>query len=261
MDPDDSSPVTPLDLRHGATTDVGLVRETNQDSLLAQPPVFAVADGMGGHAGGEVASRIAVEELAALGAGPWDPRSGTEAVVACLARAQTRIVDYGQAQRGTHRRWASGTTVVVALPVEDAGEPAWLVVNLGDSRAYGLGPEGMRQVSVDHSVVQELVAAGRISPEQAAEHPERHVLTRALGSPGGAQPDAFTVPMAAAPRMMLCSDGVNGMLTDQAIADVLGAHDDPEEAARALVRAAVEAGGVDNATAVVVDAVGRPPGT
>lgn len=245
----------PVDLHHGAATDVGLVRTVNEDSMLVAPPVFVVADGMGGHSGGDVASRMVVEEFARL-ADDYDPGRGTEQVADAFSRAQARIVEYGDAHRLAQPGWHAGTTAVVAVLVEDDGTPCWLLANLGDSRVYRLVDDRLDQVSVDHSVVQELVDAGQITAEQAAVHPERHVITRALGSPAGHQPDFFLVPLAAAERLLLCSDGVSGMIEDRVIEGILASVADPRDAADALVRAALEAGGRDNATAVVVDVVG-----
>ena len=247
-----------VDLHHGSATDVGLVRTVNEDSMLVAPPVFVVADGMGGHSGGDVASRIVVEEFGRL-ADDYDPQRGTEQVADAFARAQTRIIEYGDAHRATQPGWHAGTTAVVAALIEDEGVPSWLLANLGDSRIYRLVGGGLDQVSRDHSVVQELVDAGQITAEEAAVHPERHVITRALGSPAWIRPDFFLVPLGSAERLLLCSDGVSGMIEDSAIEQILGSVTDPRDAADALVRAALEAGGRDNATAVVVDVVGLVP--
>lgn len=245
-----------VDLHHGAATDVGHVRTVNEDSFLVAPPVFVVADGMGGHAGGDVASRIVVEEFARLVEEGYDPRRGAEHVAETLARSQTRIVEYGEGQRAEQPRWHAGTTAVVAALVDDAGTTKWLLVNLGDSRIYRYADGHLDQVSVDHSVVQELVDAGEITAEEAAVHPERHVITRALGSPEGVRPDFFLLPLTAVERLVLCSDGISGMIADSEIAAILESVPDPRDAADALVRAALDAGGRDNATAVVVDVVG-----
>ncbi|MCD6639958.1 MAG: protein phosphatase 2C domain-containing protein [Nocardioides sp.] len=244
-----------VDLHHGAATDVGHVRKVNEDSFLVAPPVFAVADGMGGHSGGDVASRIAVEEFARL-AEELDPTRGAEGVAAAFSRAHARIVQYADAHRATQPGWHAGTTAVVALLIDDAGETKWLLANLGDSRVYRLSGGGLDQVSVDHSVVQELVDAGHITPEQASRHPERHVITRALGSPEGIHPDFFLLPLGSVERLLLCTDGVSGMIGDATIAHLLETVSDPRDAADALVQAALAAGGRDNATAVVVDVVG-----
>ncbi len=246
-----------VDLHHGASSDVGHVRKVNEDSFLVAPPLFVVADGMGGHSGGDVASRIVVEEFARLSEEGYDPRGGAEAVVATLTRCQARIRDYATAQSGTGQSVHAGTTVVVALLVEDENGPKWLLANLGDSRIYRLVDDRLDQVSVDHSVVQELIDAGEITPAQAVEHPERHVITRALGAAlESLEPDFFLLPLAAAERILLCSDGVTGMISDERVASILLDNDDPRDAADALVQAALAAGGRDNATAVVVDVVG-----
>jgi protein phosphatase len=244
-----------VDLHHGAATDVGLVRTVNEDSFLVCPPVFVVADGMGGHSGGDVASQIVVEEFQKL-ADSYDPARGAEQVADTFARAQSRIVDYGDAHRALSPGWHAGTTAVVAVLVDDQGVTKWLLANLGDSRIYRITEGRLEQVSVDHSVVQELIDAGEITPEEASVHPERHVITRALGSPEGIRPDFFLLPLGSVERLLLCSDGVTGMIEDKEIEEILESVADPRDAADQLVRAAVAAGGRDNATAVVVDVVG-----
>lgn len=249
--------MTQVELHHGAATDVGSVRETNEDAYLVAPPVFAVADGMGGHENGDVASRIVVEEFARLAEAGFDPTAGPAAVARVLEAAQERIRDY--ADQGGGARRSPGTTVVAALLVEDEGVPAWLLVNLGDSRIYAVMDGRLRRVSTDHSVVQELVDAGQITEEQAAEHPERHVITRALGGPRLEPADQFLVRASDVQRLLLCSDGISGLVDDDEIAAVLDANADPRDAADGLVAAALRAGGDDNATAVVVDVVGLVP--
>jgi PPM family protein phosphatase len=243
-----------VDLHHGASTDVGLVRKVNEDSYLVAPPVFVVADGMGGHSGGDVASQMVVEEFQRL-AESYDPRRGAELVADAFTRAQARIVDYGDAHRAMQPGWHAGTTAVVAVLVVDDGVTKWLLANLGDSRIYALNGDGLVRVSVDHSLVQELVDAGRITEEEAAIHPERHIVTRALGGPDDVEPDYFLLSLADARRILLCSDGVTGMVDDGEIAKLLTASADPRDVADRLVAAALSAGGIDNATAVVVDAV------
>lgn len=252
--------MTAVELHHGAATDVGRVREVNEDSYLACPPVFVVADGMGGHDGGDVASRIVVEEFARLAADGYDPEDGPASIAETLRACQARISEYAAAQRARGATgFRAGTTAVVAMLVEDAGTPHWLLANLGDSRVYKFRDGDLDQVSVDHSLVQELVDSGAISEADAAVHPERHVITRALGVPeqrNEARADYFLLPLPAAERLLLCSDGVSGMLETDEIAEILRRTDDPRDAADAVVAAAVAAGGRDNATAVVVDVVG-----
>jgi protein phosphatase len=204
-----------------------------------------------------VASGIVVEEFARLAEDGYDPRHGSEVVARTLAAAHERITEYAAEQsRRTGRDFQAGTTAVVALLVEDDEAPKWLLANLGDSRIYRIVERRLEQVSVDHSVVQELIDSGRITAEEASVHPERHVITRALGSPEGIRPDFFLLPLGSVERLLLCSDGVTGMIDDTEIEEILESVADPRDAADALVRAAVAAGGRDNATAVVVDVVG-----
>ncbi|MDP3892096.1 PP2C family serine/threonine-protein phosphatase [Nocardioides sp.] len=242
-----------VSLHFGSHTHVGRVRAVNEDSFLAVPPVFVVADGMGGHHGGDMASRLAVEEFAQLGDASYDAHAGAEAIAGALRESQRRIVDFG---RGGPAQSSPGTTVVAALLVEEPEGSQWLLTNLGDSRIYKMSGDSLEQVSVDHSLVQELVDAGTITAEDAAHHPERHVVTRALGGSVVSEADFFLLPVSAAPRLLLCSDGVNGMLSDAEMSRILLGAPDPRDAADQLVAAAVEAGGRDNATAVVVDVMG-----
>jgi serine/threonine protein phosphatase PrpC len=245
-----------VEVHHGAATDVGRVRAVNEDSHLSAPPVFVVADGMGGHQGGDVASRIVVEEFARLADEGYDPRRGADVIAATLRDVQRRIEEYAADQRAeSGEEFQAGTTAVVGLLVEDDEGPKWLLANLGDSRIYRYAAGSLQQVSVDHSVVQELVDAGSITPEEAAVHPARHVITRALGGAEFADADYFLLPLPRVERLLLCSDGVNGMIDDARIAEILGQGGDAQDAADRLVAAAVEAGGRDNATAVVVDVV------
>ena len=255
--------MTRVELHYGAATDVGQVREVNEDSYLAAPPLFVVADGMGGHDGGDVASRIVVEEFARLAEEGYDPRRGAEAVAETLAACHDRITAYAEEQsRRTGRDFQAGTTAVVALLVEDEQDdgttatPKWLLANLGDSRIYRFVDGELEQVSVDHSLVQELVDEGSISQAEMAFHPARHVVTRALGGPEPVDADYFLLPLPNAERLVLCSDGITEMIDDDAVAAILGEATDPRDAADRLVAEAVRAGGRDNATAVVVDVMG-----
>ncbi|MDN5894311.1 MAG: protein phosphatase 2C domain-containing protein [Nocardioides sp.] len=244
-------------LHCGAATDVGRVRQTNEDAYFASSPVFVVADGMGGHQAGEIASAIAVEEFARLAHEGYDETRGPQVVADTLQEAQRRIQEYGDDHRGPDdQAWYAGTTVAAALLAADEEGPKWLLANMGDSRIYKLHNGEIDQVSVDHSLVQELVDAGELDTDAAAHHPERHVITRALGGPVLRDPDFFVLPLGSAERLMLCSDGVSGMIDVGVIADLMREVEDPRDAAERLVAAAVAAGGEDNATAVVVDVVG-----
>jgi PPM family protein phosphatase len=255
--PDEPSVTGQVELAYGAATDVGLVREVNEDAYLAEPPVFVVADGMGGHDGGDIASRMVVEEFERLVETGYDPGRGAYVVTQTLLACQRRLEEYGATHRGSDGgRWRGGTTAVVAMLVENRQGPRWLLANLGDSRIYRYTSDALHRVSVDHSLVQELVDAGMITEEDALVHPERHIITRALGGPEPAVPDVFVLPFDQAERVLLCTDGVTGMIDDHALATLLAAHADPREAAEQVVAAAVAAGGIDNATAVIVDVVG-----
>jgi len=161
-----------VEVRHGASTDVGLVRAVNEDSYLSEPPVFVVADGMGGHQGGDVASRIVVEEFARLADEGYDPRRGADTIAATLQGSQRRIEEYAAAQRAeSGGEFQAGTTAVVGLLVEDDEGAKWLLANLGDSRIYRYAAGSLEQVSVDHSVVQELIDAGSITPRRLPSIP------------------------------------------------------------------------------------------
>ena len=235
-----------LRVRAGAATHVGRVREHNEDSLIADGMVFAVADGMGGHAAGEVASRIAVEALATL---VEHPPARTEDVADVLRQANDGILrsqDRHPDQRGM------GTTVAGLTVVETGGVDHWVVFNIGDSRVYRLADDGLTQVTRDHSEVRELMDAGLIDAEEAARHPMRNIITRSLGADHAPSPDVWVLPPTAGERFVVCSDGLSNELDDAEILRVAGEHDDPQVAAEELVAAAVRAGGRDNVSVVVV---------
>lgn len=248
----DGAPVG-VSLYHGAATDVGLVRAVNEDAFVAGGRAYAVADGMGGHRGGDVASRIAVEELAALTTAPaLTCGAARDAVRAAVVRVQRRLRELAEQPDSPGH---AGTTVVVAVLADAEPEPTWVVAHLGDSRLYVRDTDGLRQVTRDHSVVQQLLDAGAIGPEDVASHPERAVVTRALTALDAGEPDFSEVPVSAGQRLVLCSDGVSGLVPEATMAEVT-ATGSPQEAADLLVSTALAAGGNDNATAVVVDVVG-----
>ncbi len=199
-----------------------------------------------------------VEEFARLAATGYDPSHGVADLVArTLKSCRARIGEYDAEQRGRGAEdFQAGTTAVVAVLIEEHGEPKWLLANVGDSRIYRFNQGVLEQVSVDHSVVQELMEAGLLTEQDAAVHPERHIITRALSGQEAVEADYFVLPLSAAERLILCSDGVSGMIDDAAIGAIMRETDDPRDAADQVVAAAVAAGGRDNATAVVVDVVG-----
>ncbi|WP_255769699.1 PP2C family protein-serine/threonine phosphatase [Pseudarthrobacter sulfonivorans] len=236
-----------LSLSYGYGTDRGLRRELNEDSFIASDPVFAVADGMGGHEAGEIASGMCVRALAAMPQLATGERSITAAVLQqYLLRADTAI------REATGAR--AGTTLTGAVVVEQMGMPYWLVLNIGDSRTYRLSQGHFAQVSVDHSEVQELVDAGEITPAQAAVHPRRHVVTRALGTGDETEADYWLLPVEEGDRILICSDGLNAELTDEHIFRILSTVAHPQDAVDALIQAALRNGGRDNVTVIVVDA-------
>ncbi|WP_232676282.1 PP2C family serine/threonine-protein phosphatase, partial [Nocardioides sp. R-C-SC26] len=222
-----------VELHHGSATDVGRVREVNEDAFLVAPPLFVVADGMGGHDRGDAASRIVVEVFGTLAtdAASADNVSATRAVEAALVECHRRLAALDEAGRASgDDHFSAGTTAVVALLVTGSGEPRWLLANLGDSRVYRYHDGVLEQLSTDHSVVQELVDAGEISRADAALHPERHVVTRALG--GEILPDAdfFLAPVADAERLLLCTDGVSGLIDDATMARIMAGGGGPPPA-------------------------------
>ncbi|WP_166845540.1 PP2C family serine/threonine-protein phosphatase [Isoptericola sp. BMS4] len=242
-----SVPVS-IGLLWGASTHQGARRRLNEDSYLAGGSVFFVADGMGGHDAGEVASAAAVEALAPL----------RESAVVHEDDVRCRVATAHDAVRAieTAPGRGAGTTLSGLVLTDQGGEPYWLVVNVGDSRTYRSTNGVLEQVSVDHSEVQELVDAGRITADQAATHPRRHVVTRALGAPDDPEPDFWFLPVHAGDRMLVCSDGLTVELGDRRIAEVLLMEADPQRAADRLVAEALEAGGRDNITVIVVGATG-----
>lgn len=236
-----------LSLSYGYGTDRGLRRELNEDSFIASDPVFAVADGMGGHEAGEIASGMCVRALAAMPQLATGERSVTAAVLQqYLVRADNSI------REATGAR--AGTTLTGAVVVEQMGMPYWLVLNIGDSRTYRLSQGQFAQVSVDHSEVQELVDAGEITPEQATVHPRRHVVTRALGTGDETEADYWLLPVEEGDRILVCSDGLNAELTDEHMFRILSTVGHPQDAVDALIQAALRNGGRDNVTVIVVDA-------
>ena len=230
-----------------AVTHVGHVRATNEDSLLDVPPIFLVADGMGGHNAGEVASAIAVEEFEKL---TIQENVTVEQLGDALRSAAVRIGELG----GESTLGAGTTVAAVATMVLD-GVGYWVVLNLGDSRVYRLSGEIFEQVSVDHSVVQELMDRGDLTAEQAKVHPYRHMVTRALGAGPESDPYYWLIPAETGDRMLICSDGLTGEVDDEAIERLLRSPADVRTVCEDLVTRALDGGGHDNVSVVVVEAV------
>jgi protein phosphatase len=228
-------------IEKASLTDVGRARQSNEDSFFERSPLFGVADGMGGARAGEVASRMAVEELAGMD----DSGSRAEERLREIARGANRRI-YEMAQ-GDSEHAGMGTTFTAVLV--SGREVA--VGHVGDSRLYRLRDGQLERLTDDHSLVEELVRQGKLTPEEAEVHPQRSIITRALGPEGDVEVDTFTHTAKDGDVYLLCSDGLSGMVSDQAMAEILSGASSLDDAARALIDAANANGGKDNITAVV----------
>jgi protein phosphatase len=233
----------------GAATDIGQVREGNEDSFLIEAPLYAIADGMGGHRGGEVASRLALETIDVMF------REG-EGSLGDQVRAANRVVH----DRSRQDRQVSGMgTTLTAMVVDEAVAH---IAHVGDSRGYLLRAGDLRQITADHTLVARMVKTGEISKEEADVHPHRNVLVRSVGTEPTVDVDEDELPLLDGDRLLLCSDGLTDMVAEEQIQAILESEPDPQRAADRLVKAANRAGGVDNITAVVLDVhaeEGDPP--
>lgn len=248
-------PSARLSIRFGARTDVGAVRKANEDSIFAQAPVFLVADGMGGHARGDAASQTVVrvfdEHI------ERDAPSTPERILDAIHSSNDAVRDLSAA--GDVGTAISGTTLA-GIAFVDAGSDTghqWMVFNVGDSRVYGWEGDRLRRITVDHSAVQEMVDAGLLDPENAENHPERNVITRAIGADEYVDADVWLLPATGTHTFLICSDGLTKELDDDEIARVLAAHPagDEQGATDALIEAALENGGHDNVSVIVVRAM------
>ena len=280
-------------LRWGAATDAGRVRESNEDAYLVEPMVFAVADGMGGHQAGEVASAMAVDVLRQR---LVEGAPSVEVLVAAVVEANAAIF---QTARRNSAQLGMGTTITVlaVLPAGEAGaapgpehgdevdgegvtgresgdgpptappappapeQTRLALANVGDSRTYLVRGGTLTRATIDHSYVQELLATGHLTEDEARNHPRRNIVTRALGIEPNVRVDSWVLPLVRGDRFVLCSDGLVDEIDDARIADIVAGAADPQAAAEQLVDAALEQGGRDNVTVVVVDVVeGDEPG-
>jgi serine/threonine protein phosphatase PrpC len=227
-------------------SDTGRKRRRNEDAYVIAPPLFAVADGMGGAQAGEVASKLAKAALEDTDSGAL---SGSERVTSLIQEANRRVYERSNADPAAS---GMGTTMTVALVEGDVVTFG----HVGDSRAYLLRDGRMEQLTEDHSLVNELLKSGKLSPEEAETHPQRSVITRAVGTDPDVDVESFTVEAHAGDVFLICSDGLTDMVADEEILGVLDRHhDDLDRAAKALVSAANRGGGVDNIT-VVAFAIG-----
>jgi PPM family protein phosphatase len=222
-------------------TDTGRQRRDNEDSAFARAPVFVVADGMGGAQAGEVASRLAIE---AFEHGLPDDGSAEERLAARVREANRQIYERSRADRG---RAGMGTTLTAAY----VGDAHVAIAHVGDSRAYLFRGGTLQRLTQDHSLVDELVRRGKLTEEQAAEHPQRSIITRALGPEPDVEVDTWTYPARSGDVVLLCSDGLTSMISEERVRDVLSAHENLDAAADALIDEANQAGGRDNITVVL----------
>lgn len=223
-----------------AATDIGQVRDGNEDTYVAETPLFALADGMGGHRGGEVASRIAIETVERL----FPTGEGTLAEL--VREANRAVFERSMADRAVS---GMGTTLTVAALEGDRVHLA----HVGDSRAYLLRDGELRQLTEDHTLVQRMVSEGELTPAEAEVHPHRNILIRVVGVDPSVDVDELQVEPRPGDRLLICSDGLHDMLPNRHIAQVLTTEPDPHAAVRRLVADANEAGGIDNITVILLD--------
>jgi PPM family protein phosphatase len=237
--------------RVGAVTDPGRTRRHNEDSYVIDPPLFAIADGMGGAVAGEVASRLATTALKESGGNG----GGEQRIADLIQEANRRVYDRSSTDPNTS---GMGTTITVAL-VEDEHVAFG---HVGDSRAYLIRDARMEQLTEDHSLVNELLKTGKLSREEAETHPQRSVITRALGSDPDVDVDTFSIEAQAGDLFMICSDGLTSMVDDDVILRTVEKHrDNLQAAAKALIKAANKGGGEDNITVVffeIGEAIAEP---
>ncbi len=224
----------------GVTSDIGKVREGNEDSFLVEHPLYAVADGMGGHRGGEVASHLALETV------ERGFREGTGSIADQIRAANRAVFERSAVDRSVT---GMGTTLTAALITPQGLQ----IAHVGDSRAYLLRGGALRQLTEDHTLINRMVRAGEITPDEAEVHPHRNVLLRALGTEADVDVDEQDIGLLDGDRVILCSDGLTNMITEEQILAIATAAATPQEAADRLVRAANRAGGIDNITVVVLD--------
>lgn len=230
------------DIRYGCRTDIGQVREHNEDSLLAESPLFVVADGMGGHAAGEVASEIAIESMR-----DHAPRyADCDKLAKAVEKANEEIIKAALEGKGKE---GMGTTMTAAVIEGDR----LCIAQVGDSRAYLLHNGLLQQITRDHSLMADLIEQGQITPAEARVHPNRSLITRALGNDPEMFADTYEIDIEEGDRLLLCSDGLSGMLTDEIIEGWMNKIKDPQECANKLIEQANSYGGNDNITVIVAD--------
>jgi serine/threonine protein phosphatase PrpC len=230
-----------------ARSDVGQVREGNEDAYLVAEPLFGVADGMGGHVAGDVASQTAVSIITEKASEAARP----DVLPELLKEANTAIWEKAQSDPSLH---GMGTTCTLLLLEDDQA----FFAHVGDSRAYLLRDGDLSQLTEDHTLVQRMVKEGRLKREDASLHPQRSIITRALGVDRQVDVDTFEIQLQEGDRLLLCSDGLTSMVADKRIEEILAEEVDPQRAGDRLIGLANEAGGEDNITVVIVD-IGEGP--
>jgi PPM family protein phosphatase len=235
-----------MKVRVGARSDIGRARVRNEDSYLVKEPLFAVADGMGGHKGGDVASSLALQTIDAAATAP--EQEDLERLVEQIKEANHRVLERGETDKDLR---GMGTTVTALLTADGKAH----VVHVGDSRAYRLRDGTFQQLTEDHTLVQRMVREGKLTEEEAAHHPQRSVLTRALGVDMDIPIDQLTLDVQEGDRVLLCTDGLTSMVGRERIQEILEGEAEPQAACERLIDAANRAGGDDNITVIVVDFV------
>jgi serine/threonine protein phosphatase PrpC len=228
-------------VRTGARSDIGRLRQRNEDGYLIKEPLFVVADGMGGHRGGDVASALALETIGSAAS----PGGTARGLVDDIKRANRAVLERGESDRDLR---GMGTTLTAVL-TEDARAH---VVHVGDSRAYLLRDGALQQLTEDHTLVQRMVREGRLTEDEAAQHPQRSILTRALGVDEDIPVDELSLDIHPGDRLLLCTDGLTNMVERDRIQEILGSEEDPQSACDKLIDEANRAGGDDNITVVVL---------
>jgi PPM family protein phosphatase len=229
-----------------SATHAGRIRASNEDRALVADDLVAVADGMGGHVGGEIAAEMAVERFAS----DYDLATGLEGLIAAARRANRAVYQRSEAEPTLR---GMGTTLTAAALVRENGREVLHIINIGDSRAYFLEGNRVIQISEDHSLAEEMVRHGELTPEMALVHPHRHIITRAIGIEPEIGVDAFSFEAHAGMRLLVASDGLTNEVSDQEIAAILSIHLNRQEAATTLLQTALSHGGSDNITVIVAD--------
>ncbi len=232
---------------YGTCTDIGKVRFRNEDNLLVvvdgPVKIFAVADGMGGHSGGDVASSLALDVIKNS---TFHAANLTDSVVRAISAANAEILKKG---RGSHELEGMGTTVTLIA----ASGNRCIIAHVGDSRAYLYRQDILTRLTDDHSLVEELVRQGKITPQEASDHPQKHVLTQALGSEGSVNIETSEITVRIGDKFLLCTDGLTDLVTDEDIEYIMSKNENLTTQARELIDKANENGGIDNMTVVLLE--------